>query len=89
MMSQEVLWRFVWRTIAFTLAESGYFPLREMEEAAEQRQWPMKMVMRVADTLNVESFEWQGEQYWRLSDKVVPLVPPRLIARNVATGGAA
>ena len=35
------------------------------------------MIAEVANALNVEAFEYQGETYWRLSEKVVPIVPRR------------
>jgi hypothetical protein len=41
----------------------------------ERRGWPFHKVEGAAKSLGVESFEYEGQTYWRLPDNVLPFVP--------------
>ena len=70
-------WICIWRSLALTLIDCGYLSLEVLQKEAVKRRWKGSMIAEVANALNVEAFEHEGETYWRLSEKVVPIVPRR------------
>ena len=70
-------WICIWRVLAMTLIDCGYLSVAILEQEAIKRRWKARMIAEVADALNIEAFEHDGQTYWRLSDKVVPILPRR------------
>ena len=70
-------WISIWHSLALTLIDCGYLSVAIFEKEAVKRRWKGRMIAEVAKALNIEAFEYQGETYRRLSEKVVPFVPRR------------
>ena len=70
-------WISIWHSLALTLIDCGYLSVAILEKEAVKRRWKGRMIAEVAKALSIEAFEYQGETYWRLSEKVVPFVPRR------------
>ena len=81
----------LWRGLALDLLREGYVSLKAVECWARQCKFPLPVIRAAADALAVEGFEHDGEHYWRLSGKVVPILPRDV--RNAVTyrqaGGSA
>ena len=76
-MMKDPDWICIWRSVALTLIDCGYLSVAILEKEALRRRWKSHMIAEVAHALNIEAFEQDGETYWRLSDKVVPIIPRR------------
>ena len=74
---KDPAWICIWRSLAMTLIDCGYLSVAILEQEALKRKWKGPMIAEVADALNIEAFEHDGQTYWRLSEKVVPIVPRR------------
>ena len=74
---KDPTWISIWRSLAITMIDCGYLRLAILEKEALKRRWKGQTIAEVANALNVEAFEHQGETYWRLSENVVPIVPRR------------
>jgi hypothetical protein len=68
-------WDVVWRSLVITFLDNGFVWL--VEKAAKERKWHLRLVTDVAAALDVETLDRDGELYWKLSDKVVPILPRR------------
>ena len=76
-MMKDPIWISIWRSLAITMIDCGYLSVAILEKEALRRGWKGSMIAEVANSLNIVVFEHQGETYWRLSEKVVPIVPRR------------
>ena len=72
---RDATWTPIWRTLAQTLLRDGLYPMKSIERAARERNWRLRVVSDVALSLGVETVDLDGELYWRLSRKVIPLLP--------------
>ena len=68
-------WGLVWRELALALLRHGYCATEAILQWSKENKFPPLPVRDVAAALAVETFEHSGEKYWRLSGKVVPLMP--------------
>ena len=89
MKDDAAAWTVIWRALAMTFIDNGYCPRRDVERAARARDWHLRLVGEVLNALSVEAFDYEGEVYFRLSNKVVPIVPNRQSKRIAIGGGAA
>ena len=80
----DATWVSMWRSLVMTFIDLGYVRLSVLEKEALRRGWKGKMIAEVAQALNVEPFEHDGEMCWRLSDKVVPILPNRNRSQQTA-----
>jgi hypothetical protein len=89
-MSDSEHWLGVWRGLSLGLLRDGYCSIDAVVEWAKQNKFPLYVVKAAFDALAVERFDHNGEQYCRLSGKVVPIMPRHV--RNAVTyrqeGGA-
>ena len=67
----------LWRELVEALIDGGYIKEAEVDRVATARKWHRHTVLGVFQALNIEPFEHDGETYWRLSDKVTPILPNR------------
>jgi hypothetical protein len=77
-------YRELWQELVECLLDEGYIKEAIVERVAENRQWHRNTVSGVFQALNLETFEHDGETYWRLSDKVTPILPNRGRVQRVA-----
>ena len=68
-------WVPIWRGLALDLLREGYCSRKSVEKWARSNDWHLRTVTNVIKALAVESFEHEGEVYFRLTGKVVPLLP--------------
>ena len=68
-------WTPIWRGLSMSLLRDGYCSLNSVERWAKEHKWHLRTVTNVIKALAVESFDYEGELYLRLSGKVVPLLP--------------
>jgi hypothetical protein len=68
-------WTPIWRGLAMFLLREGYCSMKSVERWAKDNKFLLPVVRRVIDALAIESFDHEGEIYFRLSGRVVPLVP--------------
>ena len=61
--------------------------MKSVERAARERNWRLRVVSDVALSLGIETVDIDGELYWRLSGKVIPLLP-REAQNPLMYGGA-
>ena len=80
---RDETWTLIWRALAQTLLRDGLYPMKSVERAARERNWRLRVVSDVALSLGIETIDVDGELYWRLSERVIPLLP-----REVETGRA-
>ena len=71
----EVNWAKAWRGLALTLLRDGYVEHEDLLPWAKQNKFPLRMVSDVIEAMWLEPFEYSGAKYYRLSGRVVPLVP--------------
>lgn len=82
------VWDAVWRSLVMTFLDDGFIWLKDVEKAAKKRNWHLRLVSDVAAALAVETLGRDGERYWKLSDKVVPILPRRNVEpQQTASGG--
>ena len=81
---RDETWTPIWRALAQTLLRDGLYPMKCVERAARERNWRLRVVSDVALSLGIETIDIDGELYWRLSGKVIPLLP-----REAETGESA
>ena len=84
-------WGVVWRELALALLRHGYCATEAILQWSKENKFPPLLVRDVATALAVETFEHSGEKYWRLSGKVVPLLPrdvPHAVTYRQAGGAA-
>jgi hypothetical protein len=74
-MTDSEHWLPVWRGLALSLLRDGYCPTRAVEQWARENGVPLRVVSAAVSALAIECFEYAGETYWRLSGKVVPILP--------------
>jgi hypothetical protein len=67
----------LWQQMAEVLIDDGYVSQARVEQVAEARKWHRNTVLGVFQALGLVTFEHDGETYWRLSDKVTPILPNR------------
>jgi hypothetical protein len=70
-------YREFWKELVECLLDEGYIKQAVVERVAANRKWHHNTVMGVFQALGLVTFEHDGETYWRLSDKVVPILPNR------------
>ena len=70
-----IFWLPIWRGLAVDLLREGFCRRVAVERWARKNNWHLRTVGEVIKALAVESFEYEGEVYLRLSGKVVPLLP--------------
>ena len=75
MKALDETWTPIWRALARTLLRDGLYPMKSVERAARERNWRLRVVSDVALSLGIETVDIDGELYWRLSGKVIPLLP--------------
>ena len=80
---RDETWTPIWRALAQTLLRDGLYPMKSVERAARERNWRLRVVSDVALSLGIETIDVDGELYWRLSERVIPLLP-----REAETGRA-
>jgi hypothetical protein len=68
-------WGVVWRELALALLRHGYCATDAILQWSKENKFPPLLVRDVGAALAVETFEHGGEKYWRLSEKVVPILP--------------
>jgi hypothetical protein len=91
----SVNWIPIWRGLALDLLREGYCSRKAVETWARKNNWHLRTVTNVIEALAVEPFEHEGEVYFHLTGKVVPLLPRDVrdvsMYRNAAAsvGGAA
>jgi len=61
--------------------------MKSIERAARERNWRLRVVSDVAFSLGIETVDIDGELYWRLSGKGIPLLP-REAQNPLMHGGA-
>ena len=71
-------WLKVWRGLAFGLLREGYYSADAVVRWAKGNDFPLWMVKQALEALAVEQFDHKGERYWRLSGKVIPILPHEL-----------
>ena len=71
-------WLSVWRGLAFGLLRDGFHSADAVVRWARENGFPLWVVKRALEALAVEQFDHDGERYWRLSGKVVPILPHKL-----------
>jgi hypothetical protein len=71
----DVNWAKAWRGLALFLLRDGYFAYQDLFPWAKDNKFPLRMVSDVIEALELEPFECDGKGYYRLSGKVVPLLP--------------
>ena len=76
-------WTPIWRGLAMCLLREGYCSMKAVERWAKDNKWRLRTVSDVIQALAVESFDHEGEVYFRLSGGVIPLVPRDV--RDVST----
>ena len=76
-------WIPIWRGLAVTLLREGYCSMKAVEKWAKDNKWRLRTVSDVIQALAIESFDHEGEVYFRLTGKVVPLLPRDV--RDVST----
>ena len=84
-------WRVVWRELALALLRHGYCATEAVLQWAKENKFPPLLVRDVAAALAVETFDHAGQRYWRLSGKVVPILPrdvPYAVTYRQAGGSA-
>jgi hypothetical protein len=74
MKALDETWTPIWRALARTLLRDGLYPMKSVERAARERNWRLRVVSDVAFSLAIETVDIDGELYWRLSGKVIPLL---------------
>jgi hypothetical protein len=74
MKALDETWTPIWRALARTLLRDGLYPMKSVERAARERNWRLRVVSDVAFSLGIETVDIDGELYWRLSGKVIPLL---------------
>jgi hypothetical protein len=74
-MANSEHWLGVWRGLALGLLRDGYCSTDAVIEWARKNKFPLYVVKAAFDALAVERFHHNGEQYCRLSGKVVPILP--------------
>ena len=79
-MNQNPMWLKVWHELAMAIIDYGYIPYAVVEDVAKKEGWKASVLCGVFKALNIEVFDHDGEVYWRISDKVVPIVPRRDVA---------
>ena len=94
MKALDETWTPIWRALAQTLLRDGLYPMKSVERAARERNWRLRVVSDVAFSLGIETIDIDGELYWRLSGKVIPLLPreaqnPLMYAGSPSGGSAA
>jgi hypothetical protein len=78
-------YRTFWRELVEALIDDGWIPESRVWRVAEQRRWHRNTVLGVFQALDLETFQHEGETYWRLSDKVVPILSRREPVKMSAT----
>ena len=68
-------WTPIWRGFAICLLRDGYCSMKAVEKWAKDNKWLLRTVSDVIKALAIESFDYEGEVYFRLTGKVVPLLP--------------
>ena len=84
-------WFPVWHGLALGLLREGYLATEVVLRWAKENKFPPLLVREVAAALAVECFEHDGQKYWRLSCKVVPILPrdvPDVVTYRQAGGAA-
>lgn len=71
----EVNWAKAWRGLSIVLLREGYCSMKAVEKWAKENNFVLRMINDVIDALAVERFDHDGEIFFRLSGKVVPLLP--------------
>jgi hypothetical protein len=81
----------VWRGLSLVLLRDGYMPITSLEKWAIENKFLWWVVRDVARDLCLEEFQNNGRGYFRLSGKVVPLLPRDIPnpSRYRQAGGAA
>jgi hypothetical protein len=82
-------WVTVWSEIAYVLLRRGCVPVDGVEFWAHEDGVPLRLIRRAAAKLGVEEFENGGQRYWRLSGKVVPILPRAFRDCSYRQAGAA
>ena len=86
-------WTPIWRGLAMCLLREGYCSMKSVECWAKENNWRLRTVSDVIEALAIESFDHDGETYFRFSGKVVPLLPRDVrnvsIYRGAHSGGNA
>jgi hypothetical protein len=84
-------WSVVWRELALALLRHGYCATEAVLQWAKENKFPPLLVRDVAAALAVETLDHAGQRYWRLSGKVVPILPrdvPYAVTYRQAGGSA-
>ena len=84
-------WLRAWRGLALGFLREGYYSADAVLHWAKENGFSLWMVKQALEALAVEQFDHNGERYWRLSGKVVPILPRevREAAAYRQAGGAA
>jgi hypothetical protein len=83
-------WNRVWWELAYNLLLRGFIPVHGVKYWARKDKVPLRLLREVAAALGVEEFESDGTQFWRLSGKVVPILPRQVRgSASRQAGGAA
>jgi hypothetical protein len=64
-----------WPVVVATLIDEGFIPNEAF--VCYEQAWALETFESIKRDLNLIAFEHEGETYWRLSDKVVPILPNR------------
>jgi hypothetical protein len=83
MMEVPENWTPIWRGLAMCLLRDGYCSRKAVEKWAKDNNWLLRTVTQVIKALAIESFDYEGEVYFRLSGRVAPLLPRDV--RDVST----
>ena len=86
-MTNAELFRAAWQAVAAALIDAGSVRQENVLTFARQNKWPLPVFAEVANALDVEVFEWEGEDWWRLRDKVVPILPNRQAPQQASAQG--
>jgi hypothetical protein len=84
-------WLPVWRGLVLCLLRDGYISTDALLDWAKKNKFPPKVIRAAAEAMACESFQYNGATYWRLSGKVVPILPrdvPYAVTYRQAGGSA-
>jgi hypothetical protein len=81
-------YRAFWRELVEALIDNGCVRETLIEEVAAQRRWHRNTVLGVFQALAIETFQYGGETYWRLSGKVVPILANKEPSQHAAAARA-
>jgi hypothetical protein len=90
MRKTEHVWKLLRHLVGLTLFVEGPRSAAHMEDRARRHNYPRRTLFAAAQSLGVEVFEHDGENYWRLPENIVPFIPrkSRVTRCSIAALGA-